>query len=69
MGRSKVGRRSQWLPSLVSPRTFRSAPGWSSGQLAKVYGFTDLYGSRPDAWPYVVEVQEAGKPADATGCR
>ena len=41
----------------------------SSGQLAKVYGFTDLDGSQPDAWPYVVEVQEAGKPADATGYR
>jgi NAD(P)-dependent dehydrogenase (short-subunit alcohol dehydrogenase family) len=41
----------------------------SSGQLAKVYGFTDLDGSQPDAWRYVVEVQEAGKPADATGYR
>jgi NAD(P)-dependent dehydrogenase (short-subunit alcohol dehydrogenase family) len=41
----------------------------SSGQLAKVYGFTDLDGSRPDAWPYVVEVMEAGKAADATGYR
>ncbi|MGE0281888.1 MAG: SDR family oxidoreductase [Rhizobiaceae bacterium] len=41
----------------------------SSGQLAKVYGFTDLDGSRPDAWRYVVEVQDAGKPADATGYR
>ena len=41
----------------------------SSGQLAKVYGFTDLDGSRPDAWRYLVEVQERGKPADATGYR
>jgi len=41
----------------------------SSGQLAKVYGFTDLDGSRPDAWRYVVEVQDAGKPADTTGYR
>src|SRR5688500_6041464 len=41
----------------------------SSGQLAKVYGFTDLAGSHPDARPYVVEVQEAGNPADATGYR
>jgi NAD(P)-dependent dehydrogenase (short-subunit alcohol dehydrogenase family) len=41
----------------------------SSGQLAKVYGFTDLDGSRPDAWRYVREVQDAGKPADATGYR
>jgi NAD(P)-dependent dehydrogenase (short-subunit alcohol dehydrogenase family) len=41
----------------------------SSGQLAKVYGFTDLDGSQPDAWRYVVEVQDAGKPADVTGYR
>lgn len=41
----------------------------SSGDLAKVYGFTDLDGSRPDAWRYVVEVQDAGKPADVTGYR
>jgi NAD(P)-dependent dehydrogenase (short-subunit alcohol dehydrogenase family) len=41
----------------------------SSGQLAKVYGFTDLDGSRPDAWRYVREVQDAGKPADVTGYR
>jgi NAD(P)-dependent dehydrogenase (short-subunit alcohol dehydrogenase family) len=41
----------------------------SSGQLAKVYGFTDLDGSRPDAWRYVVEVQDTGKPADSTGYR
>jgi NAD(P)-dependent dehydrogenase (short-subunit alcohol dehydrogenase family) len=41
----------------------------SSGQLAKVYGFTDLDGSRPDCWRYLVEVQEAGRPADATGYR
>ncbi|WIG99171.1 SDR family oxidoreductase [Myxococcus sp. SDU36] len=41
----------------------------SSGQLARVYGFTDLDGSQPDAWRYVVEVQDAGRPADATGYR
>jgi NAD(P)-dependent dehydrogenase (short-subunit alcohol dehydrogenase family) len=41
----------------------------SSGQLARVYGFTDLDGSQPDAWRYVVEVQDPGKPADATGYR
>ena len=41
----------------------------NSGQLAKVYGFTDVDGSQPDAWRYVVEVQDAGKPADATGYR
>lgn len=41
----------------------------SSGGLAQVYGFTDLDGSRPDAWRYLVEVEETGKPADATGYR
>jgi hypothetical protein len=41
----------------------------SSGQLAKIYGFTDLDGSQPDAWRYVPEVQDAGKPADVTGYR
>jgi len=41
----------------------------SSGGLAQVYGFTDVDGSRPDAWRYLVEVQEAGKPADANGYR
>ncbi|MCA1990698.1 MAG: hypothetical protein LDL41_01435 [Coleofasciculus sp. S288] len=41
----------------------------SSGQLANVYGFTDLDGSQPDAFRYIWEVQEAGKPADVTGYR
>ena len=41
----------------------------SSGQLAKVYGFTDLDGSQPDAWRYMMEVQDPGKPADTTGYR
>lgn len=41
----------------------------SSGQLAKIYGFTDLDGSQPDAWRYMTEVQDAGKPADVTGYR
>jgi len=41
----------------------------SSGGLAQVYGFTDLDGSRPDAWRYLPEVQDAGKPADTNGYR
>ncbi|MGW1750428.1 SDR family oxidoreductase [Streptomyces sp. NPDC002092] len=41
----------------------------SSGSLAREYGFTDLDGSRPDAWRYIAEVQDAGKPADPTGYR
>jgi NAD(P)-dependent dehydrogenase (short-subunit alcohol dehydrogenase family) len=46
-----------------------SGQSLSSGELAKVYGFTDVDGSRPDAWRYVVEVQDAGNPADASGYR
>jgi NAD(P)-dependent dehydrogenase (short-subunit alcohol dehydrogenase family) len=42
---------------------------FSSGGLAKAYGFTDLDGSQPDCWRYMVEVQDPGKPADATGYR
>ena len=30
----------------------------SSGQLAQVYGFTDVDGTRPDCWRYMVEVVE-----------
>ncbi|QJY49377.1 SDR family oxidoreductase [Pseudonocardia broussonetiae] len=41
----------------------------SSGDLAREYGLTDVDGSRPDAWRYVVEVQDAGRPADTTGYR
>lgn len=41
----------------------------SSGQLAQVYGFTDLDGSCPDAWRYMRQVVEAGKAADAIGYR
>ena len=46
-----------------------SGQSLSSGQLAEIYGFTDLDGSQPDAWRYLVEVQEAGQPADVTGYR
>ncbi len=41
----------------------------SSGGLAQIYGFTDRDGSRPDAWRYMVEVYDAGKPADTSGYR
>jgi NAD(P)-dependent dehydrogenase (short-subunit alcohol dehydrogenase family) len=42
----------------------------SSGGLAQVYGFTDLDGTRPDCWRYMVEVVEVeGAPADDTGYR
>jgi len=41
-----------------------SGASLSSGGLAREYGFTDLDGSRPDAWRYMVEVQDPGLPAD-----
>ncbi|WP_155751427.1 SDR family oxidoreductase [Scytonema sp. UIC 10036] len=52
----------------------RSVARWngqslSSGQLAQIYGFTDLDGSQPDALRYIREVQEVGKPPDTTGYR
>jgi NAD(P)-dependent dehydrogenase (short-subunit alcohol dehydrogenase family) len=42
----------------------------SSGQLAQVYGFTDLDGTRPDCWRYMTEVVEReGAPAGDAGYR
>ncbi|MFD1930306.1 SDR family oxidoreductase [Nonomuraea mangrovi] len=41
----------------------------SSGELAKEYGFTDLDGSRPDVWRWIVEVREAGMTADPADFR
>lgn len=41
----------------------------SSGELARVYGFTDVDGSRPDAWRYMVEVQDPDLPANVDGYR
>jgi NAD(P)-dependent dehydrogenase (short-subunit alcohol dehydrogenase family) len=35
----------------------------TSGQLASTYGFTDIDGSRPDAWKYM-EDTEAGRAVD-----
>lgn len=50
-------------------RMRRSGGSFSSGGLAREYGVTDVDGSCPDCWRYLVEVQEAGLPADATGYR
>ncbi len=42
----------------------------SSGGLAQEYGFTDVDGTRPDCWRYMVEVVEAeGAPAGDKGYR
>ncbi|HEV3376922.1 MAG TPA: SDR family oxidoreductase [Thermoleophilaceae bacterium] len=47
----------------------RNRGSFSSGELAREYGFTDVDGSQPDCWRYMVEVQDAGRPADPTGYR
>ena len=70
-------RRDLGKPALRRPRRrgprrrpgrARAAPAAPSpsGGLAREYGFTDVDGSRPDCWRYLVEVQEAGPPG---GCR
>lgn len=41
----------------------------SSGGVAQIYGFTDIDDSRPDCMRYLVEVVEAGKPANVHGYR
>jgi hypothetical protein len=41
----------------------------SSGELARVYGFPDADGTQPDCWRYIVEVQDAGRPAGDAGYR
>jgi NAD(P)-dependent dehydrogenase (short-subunit alcohol dehydrogenase family) len=63
-----VGRGVAALAADPSRSRF-SGQTLNSGQLAQIYGFTDLDGSRPDAWRYMVEAAGAGKPADPTGYR
>ncbi|HEV2758665.1 MAG TPA: SDR family oxidoreductase [Acidimicrobiales bacterium] len=41
----------------------------NSGELAGEYGFTDVDGSRPDVWRYMVEVTEGGLQADPADYR
>jgi NAD(P)-dependent dehydrogenase (short-subunit alcohol dehydrogenase family) len=63
-----VGRAAAALA--VDPGLLRRSGGsYSSGGLAREYGFTDVDGSQPDCWRYLVEVQDAGLPADASGYR
>ena len=47
----------------------RNGGSFSPGGLAREYGFTDVDGSRPDCRRYMVEVQDAGRPADPDGYR
>jgi NAD(P)-dependent dehydrogenase (short-subunit alcohol dehydrogenase family) len=63
-----VGRAVAALAS--DPEVMRRNGGsFSSGGLAREYGFTDVDGSQPDCWRYMVEVQDRGLPADSTGYR
>ncbi|HUB38459.1 MAG TPA: SDR family oxidoreductase [Streptosporangiaceae bacterium] len=41
----------------------------SSGQLARIYGITDVDSSRPDCWSYVTEIEDTGLPARENGYR
>ena len=63
--RGPRGRRARRRPGVAR----RNGGSFSSGGLAREYGFTDVDGSQPDCWRYIVEVQDAGRPADATGYR
>ncbi|HEU0018989.1 MAG TPA: SDR family oxidoreductase [Thermoleophilaceae bacterium] len=63
-----VGRAVAALAADPNLQT-RNGGSFSSGGLAKDYGFTDIDGSQPDCWRYMVEVQNPGLPADATGYR
>jgi hypothetical protein len=46
-----------------------SGQSLSSGQLAGVYGFTDVDGTRTDCWRYITEVPDPGRPAGDEGYR
>jgi hypothetical protein len=61
-----------------NPVSIGSRPMSLAGRIALVAGATrgagrgiavELGGSRPDAWRYMEEVHDAGKPADVTGYR
>ena len=47
----------------------RNGGSFSSGGLAREYGFSDVDGSRPDCWRYMVDVMDAGLPPDPIGYR
>jgi NAD(P)-dependent dehydrogenase (short-subunit alcohol dehydrogenase family) len=63
-----VGRAVAALASDPEVRR-RNGGSFSSGELARDYGFTDVDGSQPDCWRYMVEVMDAGRLPDATGYR
>ena len=57
---SSAGRWPRWPPTRTSHRWQRRLV--LLRRLARDYGFTDLDGTRPDCWRYIVEVQDAGLP-------
>jgi NAD(P)-dependent dehydrogenase (short-subunit alcohol dehydrogenase family) len=63
-----VGRAVAALAADPDVRS-RNGGSFSSGELARDYGFTDVDGSQPDCWRYMVEVQDPGLPANPTGYR
>ncbi|MEA2180964.1 MAG: hypothetical protein QOF69_149 [Solirubrobacteraceae bacterium] len=63
-----VGRAVAALAA--DPQVHRHNGGsFSSGGLAREYDFTDVDGSQPDCWRYMVDVQDPGRPPDPTGYR
>ena len=55
--------------AVVALATDRDRSRWNqqsvtSGQLARIYGFTDIDGSQPDVWRFIEEVRERGVEAD-----
>jgi NAD(P)-dependent dehydrogenase (short-subunit alcohol dehydrogenase family) len=64
-----VGRAVAALAADPEPSRW-SGQSLSSGQLAQIYGFTDLDGTQPDCWRYMTEVVEVeGAPAGDAGYR
>ena len=65
--RSPAARWSPWQPTPSATAGTRARS--RRGGLAREYGFTDVDGSRPDAWRYLVEVQDAGMPPNPDAYR
>ncbi len=70
-GRIDVLVNDIWGAELRAVAALAADPGrarWnqqsvSSGWLAREYGFTDLDGTAPDIWRYIVQVREPGRDA------
>jgi len=41
----------------------------STAELARTYGVTDVDGTQPDCWRYLVEIQDPGRPPTELGYR